>query len=101
MELENTIRTVEIDHPELIETLTAMGGAPTETSPPGVEIIPVEEALQPLQESINQLETQISNFMINAFQPTNKVLTKEKKEIFGYIYLQDMWGKPPSVRFTE
>jgi hypothetical protein len=85
MELENTIRTVEIDHPELIETLTAMGGAPTETSPPGVEIIPVEEALQPLQESINQLETQISNFMINAFQPTNKVLTKEKKEIFAIL----------------
>ena len=85
MELENTIRTVEIDHPELIETLTKMGGAPSEDSPPGVGIIPVEEALEPLQESMNQLETQISNFMINGFQPTNKALTKEKKEILAIL----------------
>jgi hypothetical protein len=80
MELENTLRAVEVDHPELIETLTAMGGVTTETPPPGHDVIPMEEALQPLEESMGQLETQTLNFITKAFQPTNKALNKEKKD---------------------
>ena len=85
MELENILRAVEVDHPELMEALTAMEGVSAEASSPGIEIIPVEEALHPLQESLDQLQTQTFNFITNAFQTTNKALTKEKKEIFGLL----------------
>ena len=80
MELEGIIGAVEVDHAELIVALTAMRGAEPETHPPGMEVIPADEALQPLEESMDQLDTQIFNFMIKAFQQTSKTLTKEKKD---------------------
>ena len=80
MELEGIIGAVEVDHAELIVALTAMRGAEPETHPPGMEVIPADEALQPLEESMDQLDAQIFNFMIKAFQQTSKTLTKEKKD---------------------
>ena len=81
MDLAHILTEEEVSPSRLVEALDSIEGLRgTIDLTPG-PILTSAEVLEPLQESLKQVEGEVANFL-NAFPPTAKAVTKEKKAAF-------------------